>query len=321
MGSVGIQYRIIARVMDGNKVTGYHLESSKGEKLVCTKDAVAFLVAKGSVVNCKGQFYKGKVVLSGVGIKIEDLPVVKDNTQKAESAKKTNNKDKTGIYNKEKAAKNKEDTIINVLKNLVEEYNYDERSIASVMNVIKAVNGLANSKLKLRDDEFEIEKGSTGTMLMWKNKLVEISVWCKDDKSYDVYVECKYGNHIKRLGKGTFRLRTDADVIQELEIEVDKVNKIMAEYINKVHSDVVKAIDHIAFPVEKQSDASKNGICWKINKGYIIYHADYDFGKYILTWKNDKNNKNGKLAGNRIYEDYYKVMNTIGDVIAVEIQS
>ena len=33
MRSAGIQYRIIARVMDGNKVTGYHLESSKGEKV------------------------------------------------------------------------------------------------------------------------------------------------------------------------------------------------------------------------------------------------------------------------------------------------
>ena len=61
MGNVGIQYRIIARIMDGNKVTGYHIENSKGEKIVCTKEAVAFLVAKGSVINCKGQFYKGNV--------------------------------------------------------------------------------------------------------------------------------------------------------------------------------------------------------------------------------------------------------------------
>lgn len=71
-----IEYQIVGRYMDGKEVTAYHLHSAeRGKDGRYTREQVCYLVGRGQVTNCVGQIYKDKVILRGVGMSLEDLPV------------------------------------------------------------------------------------------------------------------------------------------------------------------------------------------------------------------------------------------------------
>lgn len=74
-----IEYQIVGRYMDGKEVTGYHLQSiENGKSNRFTKEQVYFLVGRGQVSNCSGQLYQDKVLLRGVGMSLEDLPIQRE---------------------------------------------------------------------------------------------------------------------------------------------------------------------------------------------------------------------------------------------------
>lgn len=71
-----IMYTIVGRYMDGKEVTGYHLiAEDRGNSGFYTKEQVYFLVGRGQVVNCSGQIFKDKVLLRGIGVDLNTLPV------------------------------------------------------------------------------------------------------------------------------------------------------------------------------------------------------------------------------------------------------
>ena len=71
-----IEYQIVGRYMDGKEVTAYHLHSAeRGKGGRYTREQVCLLVGRGQVTNCDGQIYQDKVILRGVGMSLEDLPV------------------------------------------------------------------------------------------------------------------------------------------------------------------------------------------------------------------------------------------------------
>ena len=74
------KYTIVGRYMDGQAVTYYHLLATNGEQRKVTREQVIFLVGKGDIGNCKGQLHKENVLLRGVGINLNDLPVVDEKT-------------------------------------------------------------------------------------------------------------------------------------------------------------------------------------------------------------------------------------------------
>lgn len=77
MGAQRTQYQIVARSMNGKEVLGYYLQSfESGKQGFYTKEQVYFLVGRGQITNCDGQLYQDKVLLRGVGISLEDLPIV-----------------------------------------------------------------------------------------------------------------------------------------------------------------------------------------------------------------------------------------------------
>lgn len=70
------EYQIVGRYMDGKEVTGYHLQSlDTGKAGRYSREQVAYLVGRGQVTNCEGQIYKDKLLLRGVGMSLDDLPV------------------------------------------------------------------------------------------------------------------------------------------------------------------------------------------------------------------------------------------------------
>lgn len=76
MGAQRVQYQIVGRYMDGKEVTAYHLQSlDTGKQGRYSREQVAFLVGRGQVTNCEGQIYKDKLLLRGVGVSLESLPV------------------------------------------------------------------------------------------------------------------------------------------------------------------------------------------------------------------------------------------------------
>lgn len=75
-----ILYQIVGRYMNGSEVTGYHLQSMEtGKQGKYTKEQTIFLVGRGQVTNCSGQIYQDKVILRGIGVSLEDLPVKQEN--------------------------------------------------------------------------------------------------------------------------------------------------------------------------------------------------------------------------------------------------
>lgn len=75
-----VLYQIVGRYMDGKEVVGYHLQSMEsGKSGRYTREQVAFLVGRGQITNCSGQIYQDKVLLRGVGMSLDDLPVKQEN--------------------------------------------------------------------------------------------------------------------------------------------------------------------------------------------------------------------------------------------------
>ena len=71
-----IEYQIVGRYMNGKEVTGYHLQSLEtGKSGKYTREQVCYLVGRGQVTNCEGQIYQDKVLLRGVGMSLDSLPV------------------------------------------------------------------------------------------------------------------------------------------------------------------------------------------------------------------------------------------------------
>jgi len=76
MGAQRTEYQIVGRYMNGKEVTGYHLQSLEKEKSGrYTREQVIYLVGRGQISNCNGQIYQDKVLLRGVGMSLDDLPV------------------------------------------------------------------------------------------------------------------------------------------------------------------------------------------------------------------------------------------------------
>lgn len=74
-----VEYQIVGRYMSGKEVIAYHLYSSEtGKGGRYTKEQVCLLVGRGQVVNCDGQIYKDKVILRGIGVSLDSLPVQQD---------------------------------------------------------------------------------------------------------------------------------------------------------------------------------------------------------------------------------------------------
>lgn len=76
MAGKRMEYQIVGRYMDGKEVTGYHLQSlDTGKAGRYSREQVAYLVGRGQISNCEGQIYKDKLLLRGVGVSLDDLPV------------------------------------------------------------------------------------------------------------------------------------------------------------------------------------------------------------------------------------------------------
>lgn len=75
-----IEYKIIGRYANGREITGYHIQGSNGASKKMTREQIAFLVGKGQIVNCAAQIYQDKLLLRGVGVALDSLPVKQDPT-------------------------------------------------------------------------------------------------------------------------------------------------------------------------------------------------------------------------------------------------
>lgn len=70
-----ILYKIVGRYMNGNEVVAYAVVRDKDNahgKL--TREQIAYLIGKRQVVNCDAQIYKNKLILKGIGCKLDELP-------------------------------------------------------------------------------------------------------------------------------------------------------------------------------------------------------------------------------------------------------
>ena len=70
-----VLYQIVGRYMDGKEVTGYHLQGNNGKSGRYTREQVAYLVGRDQITNCTGQIYQDKLILRGVGVSLDSLPV------------------------------------------------------------------------------------------------------------------------------------------------------------------------------------------------------------------------------------------------------
>lgn len=71
------KYSIIGRYAQGREIVAFELANlSTNVHQRYTVNQVAYLVGRGSVLNCQGQIYNGKVLFRGVGCSLDQLPTV-----------------------------------------------------------------------------------------------------------------------------------------------------------------------------------------------------------------------------------------------------
>lgn len=77
--AANVMYQIVGRFLCGKEVTGYQLKNLNTSKLErYSKEQVCLLVGRRQITNCDAQLYKDKVILRGVGMQLESLPVYYD---------------------------------------------------------------------------------------------------------------------------------------------------------------------------------------------------------------------------------------------------
>lgn len=80
MANPNNEFQIVGRYLDGKTVTAYHLQSlGSGKAGKYTKEQVAYLIGKELITNCTAQIYKGKLLLRGKGMSLDDLPTKQEN--------------------------------------------------------------------------------------------------------------------------------------------------------------------------------------------------------------------------------------------------
>lgn len=79
---VGLQYKITGRYMNGSSVTAYHIVGTDGRSMKASKELVAYFAGKGMITNARIQTNTddGSISLRGVGISLNDIPVLNERT-------------------------------------------------------------------------------------------------------------------------------------------------------------------------------------------------------------------------------------------------
>lgn len=76
-----MSFKITGRYMNGREVTGYHMVDLKtGRARKYTREQVCFYAGAKQIENCMGNVYEDKVILRGVGVALEDLPIKQEGT-------------------------------------------------------------------------------------------------------------------------------------------------------------------------------------------------------------------------------------------------
>lgn len=71
------KYRVVGRYMSGVRVLGYYLtDVNLGTGFNATKEEVEQMALNKQLVNCTAQHYQDKILLKGVGMQLNKLPVV-----------------------------------------------------------------------------------------------------------------------------------------------------------------------------------------------------------------------------------------------------
>lgn len=70
------KYNLVGRYMTGSSVAGYEIQDkATGQNLTRSRGQVCLLVGAGRIENCDARIDKDRVILIGVGINIDELPV------------------------------------------------------------------------------------------------------------------------------------------------------------------------------------------------------------------------------------------------------
>lgn len=76
-------YNVIGRYMDGTEVVAYQLMNvANGEQKRYSREQMYYLAGRGQLSNCGARLYQDKVLLEGVGMSLNDLPIVDVSTGK-----------------------------------------------------------------------------------------------------------------------------------------------------------------------------------------------------------------------------------------------
>jgi hypothetical protein len=77
MGAKRAEYQLVGRYYEGKTVVAYQLQSLESNKTgKYTKEALAYLIGRNQITNCQGGINNDQFILRGVGMNIDDLPVV-----------------------------------------------------------------------------------------------------------------------------------------------------------------------------------------------------------------------------------------------------
>lgn len=239
------KYSIIGRYAQGREIIAFELANlGTNAHQRYTVNQVAYLVGRGSVLNCQGQIYNGKVLFRGVGCSLDQLPTVME-------------KPVEELNGAEAPIKNTENISGPARRNATND------QLMGQMTLVARVKVEETSKKTLGYD-FKNVGGTTGTL--WRGEVLKAA---REGKITNARVNSANGKEILR-SRGTtpeeqlsslpIRIATPEE-LKKLGVKVESPEakaqneKNRAEEISKIAGVYKGAIDDVIFDLDTRGIA------------------------------------------------------------------
>ena len=234
------KYSIIGRYAQGREIVAFEVANlATNAHQRYTVNQVAYLVGRGSVLNCQGQIYNGKVLFRGVGCSLDQLPTVME-------------KPAEGINGAEAPIKNTENISGPARRNATND------QLMGQMTLVARVKVEETSKKTLGYD-FKNVGGTTGTL--WRGEVLKAA---REGKVTNARVNNANGKEILR-SRGT----TPEEQLSNLPIRI-----ATPEELKKLGVKVEAPADKASAKNNNTSDVAKVAEIFKSIISEVMYDSD-----------------------------------------------
>lgn len=280
------KYSVIGRYAQGREIVAFELANlSTNVHQRYTVNQVAYLVGRGSVLNCQGQIYNGKVLFRGVGCSLDQLPTVME-------------KPVEELNGAEAPIKNTENISGPARRNATNDQLMEQ------MTLVARVKVEETSKKTLGYD-FKNVGGTTGTL--WRGEVLKAA---REGKITNARVNNANGKEILR-SRGT----TPEEQLSSLPIRI-----ATPEELKKLGVKVESQEDKAQAEKNRAEEISKLANVYKEAIDDVIFDLDTKGFAYSIVDVNREVIPEAELNSIELYEDFLKAQ-VLGTFMVIRLKT